>query len=105
MAQGIWERIRRGGPPAVAGVVLVLLATVGDVLVLAGYHLPVQISRVSGVALSLIAVVLILAAVRRLNSRRPAAGLLGQAEVDRWFLPLLGLGLSCIALGLLMGPR
>jgi hypothetical protein len=32
-------------------------------------------------------------------------GLLGQAEVDRWFLPLLGLGLSCIALGLLMGSR
>jgi hypothetical protein len=105
MAQGVWERIRRGGPPAVAGVILVVLAMVGDVLVFAGYRLPVQISRPSGVALALIALVLILAAVRRLNSRRPAVGLLGQAEVDRWFLPLLGLGLSCIALGLLMGPR
>jgi hypothetical protein len=105
MVQGVWERIRRGGPPAVAGVVLVLLATVGDVLVLGGYRLPVQTSRPSGVALALIALVLVLAAVRRLNSRRPAAGLLGQAEVDRWFLPLLGLGLLCIALGLLLGPR
>jgi hypothetical protein len=105
MTQGIWERIRRGGPPAVAGVVLVLLAMVGDVLVLAGYRLPVQISRLSGVALALIALVLVVAAAGRLRNRRPAAGLLSQAEVDRWFLPLLGLGLSCIALGLLMGPR
>jgi hypothetical protein len=105
MARGIWERIRSGGPPAVAGLVLVLLAMVGDVLVLAGYRFPVQVSRPSGIALSLIAIVLVLAAAGRLRSHRSTADLPGQAGLDRWFLPLLGLGLSCIAAGLLMGPR
>jgi hypothetical protein len=91
------------GPPTLAGLVLVLLARVGDVLVLAGYRFPVEISRPSGIALSLIAVVLVLAPNGRLRSRRTAAGLLGETEVDRWFPPLLGLGLSCGTLGWLMG--
>lgn len=60
-----------------AGLVLVLLAMVGDVLVLA--------------------------ANGRLRSRRTAAGLLGETEVDRCSPPLLGLGLACVALGWLMG--
>lgn len=61
-----------------AGLVLVPLAMVGDVPVLPAYG--------------------------RLRSRRTAAGLLGETEVDRWFLPPLGLGLSCVTLGWLMGP-
>jgi hypothetical protein len=64
--------------PTLAGLVPVLLARVGDVLVLAPNG--------------------------RLRSRRTAAGLLGETEVDRWSPPLLGLGLSCGALGWLMGP-
>jgi hypothetical protein len=87
-------------------VLLLLLAAVGDVLVLAGYRLPLEVSRPSRIALAPIALVLVLAALGRLSSRRPAAtGLLSQAEVDRWFLPLLGLGLSCVTVGLLTGPR
>jgi hypothetical protein len=47
----LWVRIRRGGPQAVAGHILMLLALVASVLGLAGYSFPVQISQSAWVAL------------------------------------------------------
>jgi hypothetical protein len=47
----LWVRFRRGGPAAVAGHILMLLAAVGGGLALAGYSFPVQISQSSWVAL------------------------------------------------------
>jgi hypothetical protein len=46
----VWVRIRRGGPLAVAGRILMLFAVVADALGLAGYSFPVEASQSSRVA-------------------------------------------------------
>jgi hypothetical protein len=105
MIRDSWNRIRAGGPPTIAGLALLLLASIGNVLGLAGYRFPVEASRASRVALALIALVLVVAAAGRLASRQSTANRPDQATVDRWFPLLLGLGLSCVTVGLLLSPR
>ena len=58
----VWARIRRGGPPAMAGLILMLLAAVGDGLGLAGYSFPAAVSQRSRDALWRVAIALVLLA-------------------------------------------
>jgi formate hydrogenlyase subunit 3/multisubunit Na+/H+ antiporter MnhD subunit len=105
MARDVWNRIRAGGPPAVAGLALLLLAAVGDVLVLAGVRFAVQADRASRLILVLLALVPLLAAGARSRSSKPIVDRPAQARVDGWFLLLLGLSLACVTASLLLGPQ
>jgi hypothetical protein len=105
MAQDIWNRIRAGGPPAIVGLVFLLLAGVGDVLVLAGVRVPLQADRAPRVVLALLALVLMLAYVGRLVIRQSALDHPDQATVDGWLPLLLGSSLACVAAGLLLSHR
>ena len=102
MVQDYWNRIRAGGPPAIAGLVLLLLAGVGDTLALAGVRFPLQADRASRDALAKLGLVLTLAGVGRLVIRQSTRDRPDQTTVDPWFLLLLGLGMACNTAGLLL---
>jgi hypothetical protein len=105
MVQDSWNRIRAGGPPGVAGLVLLLLAGVGFMLVLAGVRVPLQADQAPRVVLALLALVLMLAYVGRLVIRHSTLDRPDQARVDGWLPLLLGSSLACVAAGLLLSHR
>jgi hypothetical protein len=105
MIQDSWNRIRGGGPLAIAGLVVLLLAGVGFVLVLAGVRFPLQADRAPRVVLALLGLVLMLAYVGRLVVRQSTLDRPDQATIDGWLPLLLGSSLACVAAGLLLSHR
>jgi hypothetical protein len=100
-----WNRIRVGGPPATAGLVLLLLAGVGYVLVLAGVRFPIEAGLAPRAVLGLLGLVLALASFRWWVIRPPTLDRPGRATVARWRLLLLGLSQTCITAALLLSHR
>ena len=108
----LWVRIRRGGPLAVSGLILMLLAAIGDGLDLAGYGFPVHVSeslrdalwRVAFAPLLLavaIAVVdVVVAAVAQIRS-----GADQQVQVRPCTQLLLGLAMLLTTVALLTTPH
>jgi hypothetical protein len=111
----VWVRIRRGGPPAVAGTVLMLLAAVGARLGLASYSFPVAVSQslrdalwwvaIALVALAFAVVVadIVVAAAAQLRDRRASAD--HPVQVRPWMLLLMGLGMLLTVVGSLTSPQ
>jgi hypothetical protein len=99
-----WNRIRVGGPPAIAGLMLSLLASVGYVLIVAGVRFPMDAGLAQRAVLAVIGLVLALANVGwwviRPTLKRP-----DQITVDRWRLLLLGGSLTCVAASMLLSHR
>ena len=104
MVRDSWNRVRAGGPPAVAGLILLLLAGVGFALVLAGVRVPLQADRAPRAVLALLGLLLMPAFAGRLVIRQATLDRPDQATVDGW-LPLLGSSLACVAAGLLLSHR
>jgi len=100
-----WNRVRAGGPPAVAGLILLLLAGVGFALVLAGVRVPLQADRAPRAVLALLGLLLMPAFAGRLVIRQATLDRPDQAAVDGWLPLLLGSSLACVAAGLLLSHR
>jgi hypothetical protein len=111
----VWVRIRRGGPPAVAGRILMLFAAAGSGLGLAGYSFPVEVSQSSRDALWRVVIALVLlafavvvadvvvAAAAQIRDRRSSAD--HPVRVRPWVLVLMGLGMLLTVVGPLTSPQ